>query len=108
MISNYKNVIQARKAHLGELADSEPDPKAQERFRAPAYQAGRLIRAQIGADKVKWGDLVDYMIQGVTDGSIRLSDPIPGDGHIDIVEYLSGIINIKEGVRDNAKCKANE
>ncbi|MBS6765943.1 MAG: hypothetical protein KH304_20530 [Clostridium sp.] len=24
------------------------------------------------------------------------------------LEYLSGVINIKEGVRDNAKCKANE
>lgn len=98
MISNYKKFKQAHKARMGKLTNSVPDPRAQERFRAPAYQAGRLIRAQIGADKVRWGDLVAYMIRGVTDGSIRLSDPIPGDGHIDIVEYLEGIINIKEGV----------
>lgn len=91
MKKSYKEKKQAQKAHLGDLADSVPDPRAQERYRTPAYQAGRLIRAQIGADKVRWVDLVDYMIRGVTDGSISLSDPIPGDGHIDIVEYISKI-----------------
>ena len=90
---------------MGKMADSVPDPRAQERFRAPAYQAGRLIRAQIGADKVKWGDLVDYMIRGVTDGSIRLSDPIPGDGHIDVAEYISKIGGDADGQAEAEKVR---
>ena len=81
-----------RRKDMKHMAEDAPDSNAVKWFRRPvAYQAGRLIRAQIGADKVKWGDLVDYMIQGVTDGSIRLSDPIPGDGHINVADYISKI-----------------
>lgn len=61
-------------------------------------------------------ELVDYILGEIGSQRYKMSDQVPFDvadkirrepEHIDPVEYLAGI-NIKEGVRDNAKCKANE
>lgn len=96
------------KRHHAEMAESRPDTKAMERFRDPPYQAARLIQAQVtqvGFMNVRWIDLVDYMIQHVSDGSIQLSDKVPSDllneiedRHMDVTDYLAGKYDIRKGV----------
>lgn len=41
-----KTIRMDRDSHFGGLADKTPEEKARGRFRQPAYQAGRMIRAQ--------------------------------------------------------------
>lgn len=98
---SYQEIKEDGKTHFRGLAERLPDPGASERFRTPAYQAGRLIREQANLHGVRWIDLIDYMLQHVMDGSIRLSDPILpedirriDDGHIDVIDYLANKYNI--------------
>lgn len=104
---SYKEIKTINKMHHAELAESTPDAKAVERFHDPPYQAARMIQAQgiqAGLMSVRWIDLVDYMIQHVSDGSIQLSDKVPadlfneiGDGHMDVAEYLASKYDIERG-----------
>lgn len=41
-----KTIRMDRNSHFGGLADKDPEEKARERFRQPAYQVGRMIREQ--------------------------------------------------------------
>lgn len=100
---NYREIKEGKKKHIAGLAEQPPDPQASERFRAPAYQAGSLVLAQDNLSKIRWIDLIDYMLRHVMDGSIKLSDPVVltgqiNDGHIDVAEYLASKYDIRRGV----------
>lgn len=93
--------------HHAELAESTPDAKAVERFHGPPYQAAGMIQAQgiqAGLMSVRWIDLIDYMIQHISDGSIQLSDKVPADlfneiedRHMDVTDYLASKYDIRNG-----------
>ena len=101
---SYREIKQSKKRHIAGLAEQPPDPRASERFRAPAYQAGSLVLAQDNLSKIRWIDLIDYMLCHVMDGSIKLSDPVViNDGHINVAEYLADKYDIKRGVDIIAK-----
>ena len=103
---SYGELKQASKVRRRKLAENIPDTKAAEWFKAPAYQAGRMILAQADIHGIRWIDLVNYMLQHVMDGSIRLSDPVPIDldqqlrsvRHLEVAEYLADKYDIKRGV----------
>lgn len=104
---SYREMKMNNKRHHAELAERRPDAKAVERFHDPPYQAARMIQVQgIQAEfkGVRWIDLVDYMLQNVGDGSIKLSDRVPADvldrisgGHMGVTEYMASKYNIYRG-----------
>jgi hypothetical protein len=106
---SYGELKQASKVRRRKLAENIPDTKAAEWFKAPAYQAGRMMLSQANIHDVRWIDLMNYMLQHVMDGSMRLSDPIPTDldqqlrsaGHLDVVDYLADKYDIKRGAGVN-------
>lgn len=115
---SYKEIKTINKMHHAELAESTPDAKAVERFHDPPYEAAKLIQVQgiqAGLMSVRWIDLVDYMIQHVSDGSIQLSDKVPAGildrmsgGHMDVAEYLAEKFKIggdADGQNRSKKCE---
>lgn len=63
--------------HYGELTDMVTDPKASKDFHRPAYQAGKLIKAQ--GQQLWHGDVTEYIARKYKIGDDAVGDNDEGE-----------------------------
>lgn len=100
MKRSYTEIRENNKKRMAELAEQRPDPRAKERFEAPAYQAG----SPHGKCNRTLRELIDYLLDGLISGRLEGRNPVPEDvveyihgGHVDVSEYLARKYRIKRG-----------
>lgn len=100
MKRSYTEKRENNKKRMAELAEQKPDPRAKERFKTPAYQAG----SPHGKRNRTLRELIDYLLDGFISGRLAGCNPVPEDvveyihgGHVDVAEYLAKKYSIKRG-----------
>lgn len=100
MKKSYTEKRENNKKRMAELAEQKPDPRAKERFEAPAYQTGSPHRKRNRTLR----ELIDYLLDGLISGRLAGGNPVPEDvveyihgGRVDVAEYLARKYSIKRG-----------